>query len=119
VAAAADLPLSWRGLYYYPQTSDNAPVPFELNLTSVNGDNFEGRTTEPATFGDKPCTNLYANISGQVKDNKIDFIKTYDGTCGQSHSVRYSGTLSGDNISIEGTWTINEEWGGAFTAKAK
>jgi len=116
---AAELSRRWQGLYSYPDASNRAPVAFELNVTSVRGDSFNGRTTEPATFGDQPCSHLYANVSGQVTGDKIEFTKTYDGTCGQSHSVFYRGTLSGGFRRMEGTWSISNNWGGRFTAEAK
>jgi hypothetical protein len=115
-AANAELPKTWQGKYFY--TNATPPVTFELKITSQQGQDFTGRTTESATFGTKPCSFLYATITGRVVGNSIQFTKTYDGTCGQKHSVYYSGIIDQNAQNIWGSWKIGEDATGMFTAEA-
>lgn len=103
-AHAAGLATQWQGSYGYGDS--RAPVPFTLSL-SVNGGAVSGRITEPATFGDGTSANLYANISGSTDGTNISFTKTYDGHGGQTHSVTYSGTISGNGASMSGSWRLS------------
>jgi hypothetical protein len=41
-------------------------------------------------------------------------VKTYDGSGGWSHAVRYAGVLTDDHSEIEGTWTLPGGWSGRF-----
>jgi hypothetical protein len=120
-ARAADVKLTadWQGTYYYPTEVKQAPVPFQLHLTWLSRGEFSGKSTEPATFGTQPCTNLSANVSGRVVGKIIEFTKTYDGTCGQTHSVFYSGTLGPDNRAMDGRWSVSANFGGIFNAAAQ
>lgn len=103
-AWAADIPTQWQGSYAY---DDGRPaVPFTATII-VNGGVVSGRITEPATFGDGTSPQLYANLSGSSDGYSISFIKTYDGHGGQTHSVAYSGTISGDGRSMSGTWRLS------------
>jgi hypothetical protein len=113
----SELAKVWQGQYFYAPGSNSAPVPFKLQITSFQDGNFTGRTTEPATFGTQPCTYLYANVQGHVAGAEIVFIKTYDGTCGQTHSVSYSGTMTSSRT-MQGSWSIPPNSGGTFTASA-
>jgi hypothetical protein len=117
-AANGDFPTSWKGEYSYPKGNRPA-VPFELEITSMQGGNFSGKTTEPATFGKKPCSTLYANVRGHISARSITFTKTYDGTCGENHSVHYSGSVNNGYTSMWGTWKVTKDWGGVFTAQPK
>jgi hypothetical protein len=116
-SAGSELANVWHGKYFYPEGSGRSPVVFELKVTSVQDGNFTGRTTEPATFGTKPCSFLYANVKGNIEGDRITFTKTYDGTCGQTHSVSYSGILENPRT-MEGNWSVSPTFGGAFTANA-
>ena len=115
--AGSELAKLWHGRYFYSKSSGRVSVVFELKITSIHDGKFTGRTTEPATFGTKPCTFLYANVKGDVDGDKIAFTKTYDGTCGQTHSVSYSGIMRNSH-KIEGNWTVSPTFGGTFTAEA-
>jgi hypothetical protein len=44
----------------------------------------------------------------------VDFIKTYDGTGGARHSVRYSGVVDNEGNEIHGRWHISHRWSGKF-----
>jgi len=92
LAQESSLPRSWKGRYAYAK-DDRAGVPFTLEITSLQGANFSGRTTEQATFGKKPCSTVHANVEGQFTGRTVTFTKRYDGTCGQNHSVQYSGRV--------------------------
>lgn len=109
-AGAADDKLhgTWKGTYEYPDGGPPA-VEFEMRVAELGG-KFAARTAEPNTFGENPTANprLYADCKGKfnANTNKVSWTKTYDGTDGQNHSVEYSGELSADGKTIEGTWTI-------------
>jgi hypothetical protein len=107
---------TWRGTYFYAQSSHQPSVPFELQITSFQGDSFTGKTSEPYSgFGTLPCSNLYADVKGQIQGNSISFTKTYDGTCGVAHSASYSGTMPNPRI-MQGTWSTDIS--GTFKASA-
>lgn len=96
---------TWTGRYYYP---DGRPgVSFQIEFHESNGQ-LSGRTTEPNTFGDASISYLHAYITGVRNGQNVNFIKTYDGTGGQNHSVSYSGSLSSDGSRISGRWTIDQ-----------
>lgn len=117
-AAAANLPPHWIGIYYYKSGTQRRPVTFEMRVISNNGNTFTARMREAATFGRRPCRQLTANIEGSFTDRIISFKKTYDGSCGVSHSVQYVGRLSDNLQKMNGTWHIGPT-SGQFTADAK
>jgi hypothetical protein len=114
IAQNANIATDWNGAYYYPSGDKRSPVPFTLKI-QVNGNSFTGRTTEPATFGNGTSSQLFANVSGSVTGAGINFVKTYDGTGGVSHSVQYRGTISADGTSMNGAWNIGS-FSGRFSA---
>lgn len=106
-AAAKRVLGTWNGQYGYD--TGNAPrVPFKLVISSVEGMNFAGRISEPATFGNGTSRFLFATVRGTVEGSRVQFIKTYDGTGGQNHSVRYQGNLNpeGRSVRLNGNWAI-------------
>jgi hypothetical protein len=117
-AGAADDKLQgiWTGTYEYPDGGPPA-VTFEMRIAEFGG-KFVARIAEPNTFGENPAANpkLYADCKGKLDANKVSWTKTYDGTDGQEHSVEYSGTLSADGKTLEGTWTLGD-LSGKFTLK--
>lgn len=116
-AFAAGLPQgqsTWSGRYDYQDGKPGAP--FTLTINS-SGSNFSGGTSEPATFGDGSSSTLTANVAGSVNGNQVSFVKTYDGSGGQHHSIQYNGTLSADGRSISGRWNIGPNWSGPFSAQ--
>lgn len=99
----------WSGYYGYDGQSTR--VPFQAKLSAA-GSSFAGTTIEPNTFGDPTTMFLTANVVGQAGGNgAVSFVKTYDGTGGQSHSVEYRGTLSPSGQCISGAWAIGEAKG--------
>lgn len=102
----------WLGRYYYSgQQASNPPVEFELMLEVPAAGRVSGRMSEPNTFGTPGVPFLYANIRGEIVENRLRFTKTYDGTGGQTHSVAYSGTFNETWTTLVGTWRINEATG--------
>ena len=102
--AASPLTGAWTGRYEYTDGRDG--VDFTQELTFSQG-LISGFVSEPNTFGDSTSKNLYATFLGTVAGNTIEWLKTYDGTAGVSHSVKYSGTLDRAAKSIEGRWSID------------
>lgn len=108
-AQGAGLTGVWSGYYGYDAQSDR--VPFQAKLSAA-GSSFAGTTIEPNTFGEPSTMFLTANVVGQVGANgAVSFVKTYDGTGGQSHSVEYRGTLAPNGQCISGAWAIGEAKG--------
>jgi hypothetical protein len=101
----------WNGLYSYPRLY--APTSFVAILVQSGGC-FSGTTHEPCAIEQIPGGVLYATLQGQRDGALVAFVKTYDGTGGWSHSVRYEGTLSGDGTEIEGRWRVSGVWSGKF-----
>jgi hypothetical protein len=110
---ASALSGTWNGKYSYQVSSGMREVPFTLQIT-VRSTSISGRTTEPATFGDKSSPNLYANVVGVVEGRRVRMVKTYDGTGGQTHSVYYEGILDPGAMTISGTWIIADRASGEF-----
>jgi hypothetical protein len=117
---AYDLTGRWRGTYSYPSVhegravANTSPVEFVIDIVA-DGLTLGGKVTEPNTFGDATSDRLYADIEGEFfEDNKVVFEKTYDGTGGVSHTVRYEGYLDPEADEISGEWRIRHGWSGPF-----
>ena len=102
--ATVNLSGVWRGKYFYPNNSRN-PVPFEIQRQIAGGE-LTGRASEPNTFGNPSARNLFADIRGTVRGDNFRFVKKYDGTGGQTHSVAYSGKIDRNTMTVEGWWNI-------------
>lgn len=98
---------TWNGFYAYDQGGRRS-VPFKLTVTSIVGSRFTGLISEPATFGDGTSKFLFANITGNVNAGRVSFIKTYDGTGGQTHSVNYDGMFEVNRSKLRGGWKIEQ-----------
>jgi hypothetical protein len=107
-AIAADLSGSWSGTYYY--NDNRSHVNFAMEIQDFGG-TLIGAIVEPNTFGDQTSQNLFANCFGQVDGAKVTFIKTYDGTGGESHSALYIGVFDNVNGAISGNWQIDRAFG--------
>ncbi|MBL8550373.1 MAG: toll/interleukin-1 receptor domain-containing protein [Hyphomonadaceae bacterium] len=105
---AADLSGRWQG--YYQQGENRTP--FAVQIDGRTGA-FRGRMAETNTFADPArFPQLFANVVGQTRaDGAVAFVKTYDGTAGQSHSVEYQGRIDDGGQTISGTWRIRAENG--------
>ena len=103
---------TWAGRYEY-SSGKMAGVDFTMKLIFSQG-RITGSVIEPNTFGNKSSKNLYANFSGIVNGNRIQWIKKYDGTAGVSHSVAYSGRIDRATNRIVGNWRIGSNATGSF-----
>jgi hypothetical protein len=101
----------WNGLFSYPRRYD--PTTFVAILIQ-SGASFSGTTHEPGAIKQIPGGLLYATLRGQRAYTAVSFIKTYDGTGGWTHSVKYEGMLSDDGTEIEGRWHVPGVWSGKF-----
>lgn len=118
-AAAAGLSAEWAGAYGYED--GRQAVPFVLTLTQ-NGAVITGRIDEVQTFGTKSSDDkLGASVVGSVNGHVVAFTKTYDGKGGQTHTVRYHGTLvvDGEFKFMFGTWRLGSDVGSWFATIAK
>lgn len=107
--AAAELTGVWKGRYFYGPKSKLESVPFEIRMRQ-SGEKITGLVIEPNTFGDSSAKELRASLQGNLdKNGELNFIKTYDGSGGASHSVRYKGKL--EESSVKGTWHIGKSEG--------
>ncbi|MBB4658143.1 hypothetical protein [Parvularcula dongshanensis] len=99
-----DLSGFWGGTYSYPSGVDEAPVPFDAEL-SQDGYRLTGLITEPNTFSPVAGAVLAAFVHGRVEGESVTFTKTYDGD-GAAHAVAYAGSLREDGGVIEGVWRL-------------
>ena len=106
-------PLSgtWTGQYSYRRPTDGAkPVPFRMNLV-LSQSRIIGTIVEPNTFGDSYTKALFAQVEGELRGNRVRWIKRYDGTGGVSHGVTYTGILDRSSGTISGQWKIGKTTG--------
>ena len=101
----------WQGFFSYPRAL--GPVQFTATLIETGGW-ITGTTHEPCDIGEHQGETLYATLSGSRDGTSVTFDKTYDGSGGRTHTIRYEGTLSDDGIEIEGRWIIRASWAGRF-----
>jgi len=101
----------WNGLFSYPRRYD--PTPFVAILVQ-SGASFSGTTHEPCAIKRIPGGFLYATLRGQRAGLAVTFVKTYDGTGGWTHAVKYEGMLRDDGTEIEGRWCVPGSWSGKF-----
>ncbi len=101
----------WHGLYEYQVKSP--PTHFVATVIASGG--FVSGSTHEAVTGRRgaPLT-VFASIYGSRLGDAVEFQKTYDGTGGWTHLVRYEGTLNADATEIEGFWVIHSGWIGRF-----
>lgn len=99
----------WQGRYTYGTGRGCAFVATLMEFgASVSGTTHE--IDEVGGTGEE----LFAMVEGTRRGRSVVFTKTYDGSGGWNHSVRYEGELSGDGTEIEGRWTIGDEASGSF-----
>jgi hypothetical protein len=101
----------WNGLFSYPRRYDSTQF---VAILIQSGTSFSGTTHEPCVSRQIAGGVMYATLQGQRNGTAVTFIKTYDGTGGWTHSVKYEGTLSDDGTEIEGRWRIPRVWSGKF-----
>jgi hypothetical protein len=101
-AQSANLTGEWHGVYFDGNQLNTA---FDVDLVQ-SGNRITGTTVEPNNFGTADARFLLATIQGSVSPTHITFVKTYDGTGGQSHAVHYVGQLMPNGRRIVGTWSL-------------
>lgn len=101
----------WHGLFTYPYEQE--PGSFTATLLEA-GPFLTGSTHEDGLHHDGVQGALFALIDGEREGTMVYFDKTYDGTGGWDHLVRYQGLLSADWTEIEGRWTVPGVWSGKF-----
>ena len=95
---------AWSGAYGYSGLSHGrGDVPFNALLNEADGA-LTGSTDEPNTFAPGEAASLFANLSGSRAGAKVSFVKTYDGTGGQTHSIAYEGEVNEAMTRIDGRW---------------
>jgi hypothetical protein len=104
----------WHGLYSYQAYRE--PVYFVATL--IDGGSFLSGSTHESEIGETgaPLT-LFASIDGSRSGSSVDFIKSYDGSGGWSHSVSYGGQLNADATEIEGQWHVANSNAGKASGK--
>lgn len=105
----ANLTGVWDGLYRYPAGIRTPESAFTAVMFDSGG-SLSGTIHETMKLGthDIPAS---AFLEGRIEGASVTFLKTYDGTGGQSHSVSYDGTLGADGNEIEGQWRIHADFG--------
>ena len=106
-------PLSgtWSGQYHYRDPADGVTtVPFKMNLVLSQG-RIIGTIVEPNTFGDSYSKALFAQVEGDIRGNRVRWVKRYDGTGGVSHGVTYTGVVDRSAGRISGQWKIGKRTG--------
>jgi hypothetical protein len=102
----------WHGRFDYPIPHPSCP--FTATLLEF-GAHLSGSIHELSDGTDAPAGAMFfAAVEGRRAGSAVSFVKTYDGTGGRGHAVRYEGVLSPDGTEIEGRWTIPGEWSGRF-----
>lgn len=101
-ARVATMSGSWRGEYAYDFPGYD-PVPFNAEMTEREGV-LAGRIDEPNTFGDPAADRLFAALAGSRSGSAVFFLKTYDGSGGQTHAVAYEGEIDAEGARIDGRW---------------
>ena len=94
----------WTGGYI---SSDHSDVnTFNVKLRQ-QAQALAGTVNEPNVFGDQSqALFLTSTVTGDVRGDAVQFVKTYDGSAGVSHSVRYQGKLDHTGRRIRGTYTL-------------
>jgi hypothetical protein len=100
--SASDLSAQWQGVFF----SGGEGTSFSMTLIH-DGQTIVGSVVEANLFGDPSAAFLLADVSGTVRGGRITFEKTYNGVGGQTHTVRYTGTVSRDGRRISGNWSLN------------
>lgn len=100
----------WHGIYTY--LSRNALPDSHFVATIIDGGvHLSGTIHETMNMYRGEALPANAALTGQHDGNEVSFIKTYDGTGDQHHSVAYIDQLSADRLEIEGGWRIRSIYG--------
>lgn len=106
---------TWAGTYFYTDSAARRPPVYFFAELILDEEVLSGFIVEPNTFGDSSEAELHATVSGVIHpDGLVSFHKTYDGTAGVSHLVRYEGQLDDARTRIEGQWMVSSGSSGTF-----
>ncbi len=100
----------WHGLYTYV-SHPYLPESHFVCVLIDNSGRLSGTIHETMNHYRTTATEAFALVDGAHCAGHVTFLKTYDGTGGQTHSVSYAGDLSGDRDEIEGGWRIDSAYG--------
>ena len=103
----------WHGLYTY-DSHPHMPESHFICVMIDNGGRLSGSINETMNRIANPAVETFALIDGAHCGGQVTFLKTYDGSGGQTHGVSYAGILSGDREEIEGEWRIDGRYGVSF-----
>ncbi len=93
----------WQGMYW---GEGNQPTGFQATLQHGANGALTGSTVETNNFSAEQIPFLLATIRGNVRGNSVTFVKTYDGTGGQTHSINYTGQIMQNGRRIVGQWQV-------------
>jgi hypothetical protein len=100
----------WHGLYTHA-SHPQIPESHFVCILIDNGGRLSGTVHETMNRYRAGPAEASAMIDGAHCGGHVTFLKTYDGTGGQTHSVSYAGVLSGDGEEVEGEWRIDGRYG--------
>ena len=100
----------WHGLYTYA-SHPHLPESHFICILIDNGGRLSGTVHETMNHYRSAATEVSAMVDGAHCGGHVTFLKTYDGTGGQTHSVSYAGVLSSDGEEVEGEWRIDSRYG--------
>lgn len=98
----ADLSGTWLGTYW----QDGLPTRFELTLVQ-GGNTLSGSVLDDDYLGE-------ARLSGHVSGRRVTFTKRYLNH--SYYSVEYTGTVSEDENTMQGSWRIQTRFSGNWEA---
>lgn len=92
----------WQGGYVSGDGSDVNTFTITFNQ---RGAALTGTVVEINTIGDPgQALFLTSTLTGSLRGDGVEFIKTYDGSGGVSHSVTYRGRLESNGRRVRGTY---------------
>jgi hypothetical protein len=100
----------WHGLYTYV-SHPHLPQSHFICVLIDNGGRLSGTIHEVMNHYRSAPSEAFALVDGAHCGGHVTFLKTYDGTGGQTHSVSYAGDLNGEQDEIEGGWRIDSRYG--------
>jgi hypothetical protein len=93
----------WQGAFW---GGNQQTTVFTATLNDEPGPGFSGSIVEGNVFGERGTPFLLSTVTGRTNGDVVSFSKTYDGTAGATHTVRYEGRMQSSRR-ITGTWTID------------
>lgn len=97
----------WQGAFW---GGSQQTTVFTVTLNDEPGPGFSGSIVEANVFGERGTPFLLSTVTGRVNGDVVSFSKTYDGTAGVTHTVRYEGRLQSSRR-ITGTWNADGNTG--------